>query len=129
MLPENMLEEIEEKKNAYKAFGLDFENKRIGGIIDGKEALDQAVKMALMTQRYKYPAFSHAYGTDYSKVFEGNDKKAMGRLKNAICDSLGYDERIKRVDNFKFERNGEKMLVQFTVVSIYGESENEIEVG
>lgn len=128
MLPENSIEDIVEEEKAYKAFKIDFDKKEIGGIIDGQEALEQAVKMALMTQRYRYPAFSHYYGTDYADVFEEGEQKAMGKLKNAICDSLGYDERIKAVDNFSFEKKGTNMLVKFRVVSIYGETENEIEV-
>ena len=128
MLPENRIEDISEKKRAYKAFKIDFENKKTGEIIDGREALEQAVKMALIVKRYKYPAFSHYYGTDYRGLMEDGEDKAMGKLKNAICDSLGSDERIKAVDNFSFEKKGSSMLVKFRVVSIYGEMENEIEV-
>lgn len=128
MLPAGGIEDIQEEKKAYKAFGIDFEKKKISGIIDGKEALDQAVKLALMTQRYRYAAFSHYYGTDYTDVFEEGEQKAMGKLKNAICDSLCCDERIKAVDNFSFEKKGKSMYVKFRVLSIYGETENEIEV-
>lgn len=128
MLPESGFEEIEEKAVAYKAYKLDFEKKRIDGIIDGKEALEQAIRLMLMTERYKYPAFSHSYGTDYSMLFTEGDKKAMGRLKNAICDSLESDERILAVDNFSFERQGGKMLVSFTVLSVYGAMNNSVEV-
>lgn len=128
MLPENSIEDIEESTKAYKTFKLDLENKRIGEIIDGKEALEQAVKMALLVERYKYPAFSHYYGTEYSGVFDEGPLKAMGRLKSVICDSLCHDERIIAVDNFSFERRGSKTIVNFRVLSIYGESDNVVEV-
>ncbi|MBQ6795530.1 MAG: DUF2634 domain-containing protein [Clostridia bacterium] len=127
MLPERDLKDNVEKATNYKAYKLDFENKRIDGIIDGKEALEQAVRLMLMTERYKYPAFSHSYGTDYSMMFSESEK-AMGRLKNAICDSLESDERILAVDNFSFERRGSKMLVNFTVLSVYGAVNNSFEV-
>lgn len=128
MLPKNSIEEVAQEAKFYKAFKIDFEKKRIGEIIDGKEALEQAVRLALTVQRYKYPAFSHSYGTDYSSVFTEGYQKAMGRLKNAVCDSLECDERIKAVDNFSFERRGTKMLVSFRILSIYGAIESEIEV-
>ena len=128
MLPENSIEEIETEDISYKAYALDFENKTVGGIIDGKEALVQAVRMALITQRYKYPVFSHSYGTDYTEVFSEGYAKAMARLKNAIYDSLIYDERIKAVDNFVFDKKGNKMLVSFRIVSVYGPMGHEIEV-
>lgn len=128
MLPSNKIEDLTQSDKTYKAFKIDFENKTIGGIVDGKEALEQQVKMVLKTQRYKYPVFSHSFGTDYREVFSEGYQKAMGRLKNALCDSLKFDERIKTVDNFSFERRGTKMIVTFRVVSIYGAIESEIEL-
>lgn len=128
MLPENDIEEIAAERNSYRAFSLDFETKTIGEIIDGKDALMQSVKIALMTQRYKYPVFSHSYGTDYTDVFADGYSKAMGRLKNAIYDSLIHDDRINAIDNFTFERRGTKMIVKFRILSIYGPLGHEVEV-
>ncbi|MBR5535055.1 MAG: DUF2634 domain-containing protein [Clostridia bacterium] len=121
MLPERSGNDIVGEEKSYKAYKIDFETKRIGEIIDGKEALLQAVKLALMTQRYKYPVFSHSYGTEYVNLLEEGYEKAMGKVKNAISDSLKYDERIKAIDNFTFEKKGKTMLVSFRILSIYGE--------
>ncbi len=128
MLPGNKMDDLTQSDKTYKAFKIDFENKKIDGIVDGKEALEQQIKMVLKTQRYKYPVFSHSFGTDYASVFSEGYQKAMGKLKNALCDSLIFDERIKAVDNFSFERRGTKMIADFSVVSIYGAIESEIEL-
>lgn len=111
------------------AFEIDFENKKIGGMINGKAAMIQAVKLALMTQRYKYPVFSHSFGTDYKSIFEEENTKAMGKIKTAICDSLLCDSRIEEISNFQFERMGTKIAVTFTIKSIYGDILYETEVG
>lgn len=121
MLPGSVIDESLEKiKGSDKSFKIDFENKTIGEIIEGKEALGQAIHIALITQRYKYPVFSHAFGTELEKAFEEGYMKAMGKVKNAICDSLLCDDRITGIESFEFERQGTKMGVKFTVRSIYG---------
>lgn len=112
-----------------RAFEIDFDNKKIGGIIDGKKALMQAVRLALITQRYKYPVFSHSYGTNYKDAFEDGYIKAIGKIKNAICDSLLCDSRISGINDFEFERMGTKIAVKFRVVSCYGDILYETEVG
>lgn len=130
MLPSSSISTEETSYNeSEKAFEIDFENKKIGGIIDGKAAMLQAVKLALMTQRYKYPVFSHSFGTDYKEIFEEENTKAMGKIKTAICDSLLCDSRIEEISNFQFERMGSKIAVAFTVKSIYGNILYETEVG
>lgn len=128
MLPENNIEEIAREESADKAYFLDFDTKTVGELIDGKDALVQAIKMALMVQRYKYPVFSHSYGTDYTNAFADGYSKAMGRLKNAIYDSLIYDDRINAIDSFAFEKRGTKVIVKFRILSIYGPFGHEIEV-
>lgn len=128
MLPESNTEEITERKSGYKTFRLDFDKKTIGDIIDGKEALLQAVRVALMTQRHKYALFSSSYGTDYEGAFDKGYSQAIGKLKNAIYDSLIYDKRINAIDSFSFERHGTRIIVKFRIVSIYGQIDFETEV-
>lgn len=128
MLPTSNIEEKDAETESYKAFYIDFENGTIGGLIDGKEALIQAVRITLMTERYKYPIFSHSYGTDYRGVLESEYCKAMGKLKKAIYDSLIYDERINEIGSFEFERQGTKMIVSFRISSIYGPIDYKTEV-
>ncbi|MBQ8003241.1 MAG: DUF2634 domain-containing protein, partial [Clostridia bacterium] len=92
------------------------------------KALLQAIRVALLTQRYKYALFSHSYGTDYAYVFEDGYSKAIARLKNAICDSLIHDDRIEAIDSFVFEKRGTKIIVQFRVLSVYGQLDFKTEV-
>ena len=124
MLPSSTINETEiSEKKSNKAFEIDFENKKLGGIIDSRDALKQAIHIALITKRYKYPVFSHSYGTDYGDAFEEGYMKAMGKVKNAICDSLLCDDRIIAVEDFAFERRVGKMGVSFKVVTNLGDIE------
>lgn len=121
MLPSATIEDMTmEKKASDRAFEIDFENKKIGKIITGKKAVGQAIHLALMTPRYKYAIFSHSFGTDFDGVFASDYVKAMGKVKNAICDSLSGDERIRATEDFEFERKGGKMIVKFRAVTDTG---------
>lgn len=131
MLPSSSLSvsETESRTDCTRAFEIDFDNKKTGGIIDGKEALIQAIRIALMTQRYKYPVFSHSYGTDYKDAMEDGYTKAVGKIKNAVCDSLLCDSRIYSISNFEFEKRGSKIIIGFKVETIYGDIPYETEIG
>lgn len=111
-----------------RAYAMDFENKKIGGIIEGKAALSQAIRLTLMTERYKYPVFSHSFGVSLEDALEEGYVKAMGKVKNEICSALLCDSRISEVKNFEFERMGTKMKVSFDVVTMYGDDRYETEV-
>lgn len=129
MLPKSTAFNIENTKRAAdKTYKIDFEKKEIGELIEGKEAVKQAIYMALITQRYKYPVFPHAYGTDFESAMNLGYVKAMGKVKNEITESLLCDDRIVSVEGFEFERIGTKMLVKFTVVTVFGYISYETEV-
>lgn len=130
MIPQDggIIENERETRLPSKTFKIDFENKRIDGFIDGREAVKQAIFMALMTKRYKYAIFSRDYGTDFKDAREVGMIEAMGKVKTAITDSLMTDDRIKSLTNFEFERMGRALIVRFRAETIFGDTENETEV-
>lgn len=130
MLPSGTItDNIAEEITTDRDFKADFVNKRIDGFVDSYEAVKQAIHIAIVTQRYKYPIFSHSYGTDLENVFEDGYIIGVGRVKNAICESLLCDERIKSVENFEFEREAGKVLVKFTAVTTLGDIDMEEVMG
>jgi hypothetical protein len=128
MIPETERASDEEESGT-KTYKLDFEKKRIDGMIDGREALEQAIELALMTPRYEYAIYSHSYGTDWSGVIGESYLKAMAGAKSAIEDSLMCDDRILSVDDFEFEKKKNGMKISFKVNSVYGDIDAEKEVG
>ena len=49
-------------------------------------------------------------------------------MERVIREALLQDDRITAVQNFEFEVNKKKVLTTFTVVSIFGEINTEMEV-
>lgn len=109
-------------------FGIDFEKGRITGMVDGLEAVKQAVFIILQTERYRYLIFSPDFGSELQGLIGRDPLFVQSELKRRIREALMQDDRIEDVTNFNIQFNGDSALVRFTVVSIFGNFEAEQEV-
>lgn len=107
---------------------LDIENNRIRGMVDGLESVKQAVYLALNTERYRFLIHSWNYGVELQNLIGQDPSYAYPEIKRCIQEALLQDDRINSVDDFEFESRGKKVHVAFTVRSIYGNIETEVEV-
>lgn len=58
-------DDIDESNQVYRTYKMDFERKRIGGMIDGKEAVVQAIWKILSTTRFAHLIYDDQYGCDF----------------------------------------------------------------
>ncbi|RXM70864.1 DUF2634 domain-containing protein [Clostridium tetani] len=110
------VEEIIEPTKTYKV-----KDNRIVGFTDGKEALKQAIQLILCTERYEYLIYSDDYGSELKGLIGKDRDIAESEYKRRIKEALLQDDRINNVDNFIFKYDGDGVLIEFTVFSIYGE--------
>ncbi|SHH76219.1 Protein of unknown function [Caloranaerobacter azorensis DSM 13643] len=96
-------------------------DNKIQGYIDELEAVRQAIYKVLNTEKYEYPIYSFNYGIELESLIGKDPVYVQIELKRRVQECLLQDERIKSVDNFKFEINGDKLLCTFDVTSIYGD--------
>lgn len=127
MVPESAsysAEKIEIKKENTKTYAVDYENGCINGFCDGKEAVKQAIRKILETDRFLYLIYSFNYGFErnYEDVSSGS---IYPILRKNIEEALLQDDRIQEVKDFSFSRNGSDVSVKFTVVT--GEDEFDYE--
>lgn len=103
-------------------------DNRIVGFCDGIEALKQAIYLILNTERYEYLIYSDDYGSEL-KFLIGKDRDiSESEYKRRIKEALIQDDRINNVDNFIFKYDGDNVLIEFIVFSIYGEFSMDKEV-
>jgi len=107
---------------------IDFEANRTRGLVDGLEAVKQAVYCILSTERYQYPIYSWNYGVELSQLIGTQIDYALPEIERCITEALLFDERITAVEDFQFETKGSVVHVAFTVQTIYGEIKTETEV-
>lgn len=130
------IDELEEEGELEsKTYRIDFVNGRINGMIDGLEAVKQAVTKILMTERYKNLIYSEDYGCEVKDTMMGGenmDAFLEAEIPDLITDALLEDERILDVGNFEFyEEPGtpDMVFITFDISTIYGDISMEEAVG
>lgn len=103
-----------------KTYMLDEKRKTIHGFVYGKEAMKQAIKNILDTQRYNFEIYSYNYGNEVNRAVGSNMSDNETNIEKYIEDALLADERIKSVDNFVTEKNGRNFNIKFNVYTADG---------
>lgn len=128
MLPDvtdDLQQDFTETRLPGLTYRIDFHANSIKGLLDGKEAVKQAVLLALSSERTQCEIYSWDYGVEVSPLFGLPPILVQARLENTITDALMQDDRVTAVKNFVFVQEKGKTHVTFTVQT----SEEDIETG
>lgn len=119
------IEALETTQQATRTYRMDMVRKRIVGMVDGEEALRQAIWKMLTTERFKHLIYSDNYGseimdramdTELTEEFLGCD------IPELVKDALLIDERILEVNNITWNWVGrDSVAIACEVITIYGE--------
>ncbi len=111
-----------------KTYLIDIENRKIKGFTDGIDAIRQAVYLILNCERYVYPVYSWNYGAEFSELIGREVSYLWPEIKRRITEALMCDDRITAVENFSFDADKGKVMVNFTVKTVFGDIEEKKEV-
>lgn len=103
-----------------RTFKMNHDTGTITGTIDGRKAVEQAVFLILNVERYEWLIYSWNYGVELKSLMGKPVDYCIPEIERRIREALLQDGRITAVDNFQFEVDGKKVLVSFTVDSIFG---------
>ena len=122
-------DDINSESRIYRTYRMDFDKKRIGSMIDGKEAVAQAIWKILSTTRFAYLIYDDQYGCDiFSKINDSGltEDYLESDIPVMIEDALSYDERVTGVSDYSYEIiSHDSVHVSFTANTIYGDLEME----
>lgn len=110
-------------------YRLDTEKNRIRGTVDYLQSVQQAVLMILATEQGMHPIYKEPYGLQTADLIGKPHSYAANELQRRIKEALLWDNRIHNVYSFSSYSDGDKLLMSFTVESIYGSFETAKEVG
>lgn len=115
---------FEEEEYSNKTYAIDWENKRIVGHVDNKEALMQFIHKAIITERNEYKAiYSTEYGSEIANTVMGEsvtDDYIYTVIPSLIKDCLLVDDRIVDVYDFSITLEENVLNIKFLVDTIYG---------
>jgi len=103
-----------------RTWRLDFERGRVTGMIEGLEAVRQAVFKILQTERFRYLIYDADYGVELASLVGRDPVFVQSELRRRIAEALTQDDRIDSVTDFQIDITGDTATVRFTVVSTFG---------
>lgn len=103
-----------------RTYRLDMNYERIIGMVDGLEAVKQAVFKILQTERFEHFIYDSNYGSELSSLPGNSSSVVRSELGRRIRQSLLQDDRITDVQDMNITITGDEALAEFTVVSTYG---------
>ena len=124
MIPEQKinLTILEEQIQPSRTYYLDLDRKRVTSMIDGRDAIVQAIKKILYTERYAYVIYSSQYGVELDRLIGKDYDFIVSDIKRTLAEALLVDNRIISLENFEIKKTGlDTMEVNFVVNSIEGE--------
>ena len=105
------------------------ENNIVSGMIDGIDALRQTIKHILVTERYAFPIYDDSYGVELEKYLATDIATIQADIETTLREALTQDNRVTNVYVNSVEQDTlDSCIVNFTVESIYGNFEEEIDV-
>ena len=125
-IPIETVTEAEEQPSL--TYRLDLDNGRIVGKVDGLEAVNQAIRKAIITPRFKCLIYDHQYGSEIEEAIISKDatrEYIEAVTEGFIRDALRPDTRILTVYDFQFDFENDKAYVFFRADTIFGETEIE----
>ncbi|WP_128893604.1 DUF2634 domain-containing protein [Longirhabdus pacifica] len=113
-----------------KTYAFDFNTGEIKGFVEDVEALKQYIRKALVTPRLRYLIYSDQYGSELESLIGSYDSQPLiyAEVPRLIKDALIYDDRIIDVYDFQVEARIDDLFATFTVESIYGTLEQEVNI-
>ena len=111
-----------------KTYRLNFDGSASKGMIDGIEAMKQAIFLCLSTERFQYEMFSWNYGVEIAeKLGQIPNDWIRLQLKKTVTEALMQDDRITAVTNFQYAYNKNKTLyMSFNVETSEGNIESSL---
>lgn len=122
----NSPEEDEELDESviYRTYRMDFENKRIIGMVDGLDAVCQSLFKVLQTRRYAHDIYDDQYGCDIMNKI-GNSDLTPGYFESDIPamieDAFLNMDEVAGIEDVQFEMlDGDSVYVSFFAETTFG---------
>lgn len=115
----------EEQELPSLTYRLDFDSGRIVGMVNGIEAVNQAIRKALLTPRFHCLIYDDQYGSEIKDTVASKDvtpEYLEAELPFLIEDALSVDSRILDVYDFSFQFEGDQVFIHFKATTIFGET-------
>ncbi len=116
----------EEVEKPSRTYCLDLDSGRIIGTVDGISAVNQAIRKAIITARYKCLIYDSDYGGEIDNMVHdavSTPELIETALPELIRDALSQDTRILEIYDFEFAFKNDSAFISFSVDTIFGKTQ------
>lgn len=127
-IPINIAGVQDAQEKPSKTYRLDLDAGRIIGFVDNIEAVQQAIRKAIITPRFKCLIYDTQYGSEIEDAVIAKDASreyAESVIEGFVKDALAPDTRILECHDFSIELEKDHANIEFTADTIYGEAKIE----
>lgn len=119
---------VEAQERPSLTYRLDLERGRIVGRVDKLAAVNQAIRKALITPRFKCLIYDNQYGSEIEDAVitkNASREYVEATVEGFVRDALRPDTRILSLYDFNFEFAGDSAHIFFRADTIFGQTEIE----
>jgi phage baseplate assembly protein W len=110
-----------------RTYRIDQETGRVDGFVEGVDAVAQAIRKVLRTERFAHLIYSWNYGVEWNTLTGKSRRVAESELRRLLEEALCQDERVLSVGAVEFDQTGrDAATVSVTVETIFGEVKEEM---
>lgn len=95
--------------------------KQISGMVDGYQAIVQAVEILFSVERFWWQIYSPNFGVQWQGLIGLNPGFVGLEIQRRAKDAIKPDSRLLDITNFSYTVNGDSLTAQFTVKTVYGD--------
>nr|DAL85212.1 MAG TPA: Protein of unknown function (DUF2634) [Caudoviricetes sp.] len=125
ILPIPIGEVEQQQEQPSLTYRLDLDRGRIVGMVDGLEAVNQAIRKHLITPRFRCLIYDNQYGSEIKETIIAGDASPEyieAEMPRIVRDALSIDSRILDVYDFSYSFDGEEAFIRFRASTIFGET-------
>ena len=122
MIPSGNLltEEFTEQEIPTKTWHIDEKQNRIVGMCDRLEAVMQAARLILSTERWQHLILPEDYGIETEELLGASEEFVRADIERRVREALSSDDRIEGLENVQITFDGDSCLFAAELVTIYG---------
>lgn len=95
--------------------------KQISGMVDGYQAIVQAVEILFSVERFWWQIYSPNFGVQWQGLIGLNPGFVGLEIQRRAKDAIKPDSRLLDITDFSYTVNGDSLTAQFIVKTVYGD--------
>lgn len=112
-----------------KSWRIDWEAGRLSGEVDGLEALEQALLLALSVPRFAHVIYSFDYGSELHTLIGRSREYAEAAAPALAEEAVRGDDRVREVKAGSFTASGDKLSGTIAVTAEGGQISAVADIG